>query len=175
MTITSSTRQRRPLAARLALVSTVSLGLVAGPIVLAGPASAAEYPKKDDRCTVKAKAPEVDEKKGSKDYGKAVKVVFKFRISCDKGTHVYFDQKLFKETRKGDGKQIRPHSKGWVWVPKNKDIKVEVDKVFPEKNKKQITVYHIVKIVYKDKNGKGSWKYHSDESEHVDVKFRGYK
>jgi hypothetical protein len=173
MTITPPTRQRRPLAARLALVSTVSLGLVAGPIALAGPASAAGYPKKDDRCTVEAKKPDVHEKKGTKDYGKAVKVVFKFKINCDKGTHVYFDQKLFKETKKGDGKQIRPHSKGWVWVPKNREIKVEVDKVFPEKNKKQITVYHIVKIVYKDK--KGTWKWHDDESKHVDVKFHGYK
>lgn len=174
MTITPPTRQRRPLAARLALVSTISLGLVAGPIALAGPANAAGYPKKDT-CTVEAKKPDVHEKKGTKDYGKAVKVVFKFKISCDKGTHVYFDQKLFKETKKWDGKQIRPHSKGWVWVPKNKEIKVEVDKVFPEKNKKQITVYHIVKIAYKDKNGKGSWKSDSDESKHVDVKFRGHK
>jgi hypothetical protein len=172
MTITPPTRQRRPLAARLALVSTVSLGLVAGPIVLAGPANAAAYPKKDT-CTVEAKKPDVHEKKGTKDYGKAVKVVFKFKISCDKGTRVHFDQKLFKETKKGDGKQIRPYSKGWVWVPKNKEIKVEIDKVFPEKNKKQITVYHTVKIVYK--NGKGSWKYDFDESKHVDVKFRGYK
>ena len=39
---------------KLALVSTVSLGLLAGPIALAGPASAGEMPKRDDKCTVEA-------------------------------------------------------------------------------------------------------------------------
>jgi hypothetical protein len=157
------------------LVSTVSLGLLAGPIAFAGPASAGEMPKKDDKCTVKAKAPEVEhEKKGSRDYGKAVKVVFKFKIHCDKPTHVYFDQKLFKETKREKAKEIkRSNTKGWVWVGRDKEVKVEVHKVFPERNKKEITVFHIVKIVYKNKNGHVKWD--RSESEHVDIKFHGYK
>ena len=170
--MTTSPIQRRPLAARLALVSTVSLGLLAGPVAFAGQASAGEMPKKDNKCSVYAKTPEVEhKKKGHKDYG-SVKVVFKFKIHCDKRTLVYFDQKLFKETRKGDEKQIRPHSKGWVWVGKDKEVKVEVDKVFPERNKKHITVFHIVKIEYKEK---GHNKRHSDESEHKTIYFNGHK
>lgn len=173
MTITPPT-PRRPLAARLALVSTVSLGLIAGPIALAGPASAGyEPPKKDNKCTVVAKKPDVvEKKKGDREYGRAVKVVFKFKIHCDKRTHVYFDQKLFKETKRGDAKQIRPHTKGWVWVGKDKEVKVEVDRVFPERNKKHLTVFHVVKIVYKEK---GDWKWHRDESEPKTIYFRGYK
>ncbi|MFJ5696341.1 hypothetical protein ACIP9X_21220 [Arthrobacter sp. NPDC093125] len=172
--MTTSPIQRRPLAAKLALVSTVSLGLLAGPIALAGPANAAEYPRNDNKCTVTAKKPDIVEKKrGDKDYGKAVKVVFKFKIDCDKRTHVYFDQKLFKVTKGDRAKEIkRPHSKGWVWVGRHHDVKVEVDKVFPERNKKELTVYHFVKIVYKDK---GDWKRHSDESEKKTIYFRGYK
>lgn len=172
MTTTPPT-QRRPLAAKFALVSTVSLGLLAGPVALAGPASAAGYAKNDNKCTVEAKKPDIVEKKrGDKDYGKAVKVVFKFKIHCDKRSHVYFDQKLFKETKKGDAKQIRPHTKGWVWVGKDKEVKVEVDKVFPERNKKHITVFHVVKIEYKQK---GHIKRDRDESPHKTIYFHGYK
>ena len=172
--MTTSPIQRRPLAAKLALVSTVSLGLLAGPIALAGPANAAGYPKNDNKCTVTAKKPDIVEKKrGDKDYGKAVKVVFKFKIDCDKRTHVYFDQKLFKVTKGDRAKEInRPHSKGWVWVGRHHEVKIEVDKVFPERNKKEHTVYHVVKIVYKDK---GDWKRHSDESEKKTIYFRGHK
>ena len=160
---------------KLALVSTVSLGLLAGPIALAGPASAGEMPKRDDKCTVEAKDPKVQHKnRGDKEYGKVVKVVFKFKIHCDKPAHVYFDQKLFKETKRDKAKEIkRPHSKGWVWVGRDKEVKVEVDKVFPERNKKDLTVFHIVKIVYKNK--KGDVKWHKDESKHVDISFHGYR
>ena len=158
---------------KLALVSSVSLGLLAGPVALAGPASAASYPKKDDRCTVEAKKPDVEHKKrGDRDYG-SVKVVFKFKIHCEKRTLVYFDQKLFKETKGDRSKEIkRPHSKGWVWVGRDKEVKIEVDKVFPERNKKELTVFQIVKIVFKDK---GEWKWDKDESPHKTISFHGYK
>lgn len=158
---------------KLALVSTVSLGLLAGPVALAGPASAAP-PHRDDRCSVEAKKPDVEHKKrGDRDYGKAVKVTFKFKIHCDKRTLVYFDQKLFKETKGDRAKEIkRPHSNGWVWVGRDKEVKIEVDKVFPERNKKHITVFHVVKIVFKDK---GDWKWDRSESKHVEISFHGYK
>jgi hypothetical protein len=146
---------------KLALVSSVSLGLLAGPVALAGPASAAA-PKHDDRCSVEAKKPDVEHKrKGDRDYG-SVKVVFKFKIHCEKRTLVYFDQTLFKKTKNDRAKEIkRPHNKGWVWVGRDKEVKVEVDKVFPERNKKELTVYHVVKIVFKDK---GEWKWDRHES-----------
>jgi hypothetical protein len=161
------------LAAKLALVSTVSLGLLAGPVAFAGPASAGEMPKKDDRCSVTAKKPDVEHKrKGHKDYG-SVKVVFKFKIHCEKRTHVYFDQKLFKVTKGDRAKEIkRPHSKGWVWVGRDQEVKVEVDKVFPERNKKELTVYHVVKIVFKDK---GEWKWDKHESLPKTISFHGHR
>ena len=82
--------------AKAGLVSTVSLGLLAGPIALAAPAQAADY-SKHDTCTVTAQKPDADKTKHDR---KFVKVDFSFKIHCDTYTKVYFNQKMFQQQGK---------------------------------------------------------------------------
>jgi hypothetical protein len=161
MAITSPTPQRHPLAAKLALVSTVSLGLLAGPVALAGPASAApEHGKDDKNCHVTAYKPYKAERDGKdRDYGKSVKVVFKFKIHCDKGTRVYFDHKMFKHGGRDDKDLGRDH--GWVWVHGNKYFDSK-EKVSFDRGDKDVKVSHTVKIQFKDKDRHGHWTWKSD-------------
>jgi hypothetical protein len=160
MSITSPPRDRRSLAARLALVSTVSLGLVAGPIALAAPAVA---DAKSNGCTVKALKPEVKDTKGSghkKGEKKFVKVEFAFKIKCDKKARVHFEQVMFQK----DGKRNVEigSSKGNVWVHKNITI-VKVAKVYDkDRHEKYETVFHYVKIREQNKDKYGKWAKWSD-------------
>lgn len=166
MSITSPPRDRRSLAARLALVSTVSLGLVAGPVALAGPASAAA-PKKDDKnCHVVVHKPyKADYGKRDADYGKFVKVVFKFTIECKKRAHVHFDHKMFQHHGKWDVKQIGDKNhRGWVYVKGAKDF-YKVVKVKADRGEKAVKVSHTVTIKFLDKNKNNKWTWKTDSGQ----------
>lgn len=176
MTITSPTRQRRPLAAKLALVSTVSMGLLAGPVAFAGPASAmADHGKDDKNCHVTAYTPKkVDYGHKDRDYGKSVKVEFKFKIHCDKGTKVYFDHKMFQGHGRKDKDLGRDH--GWVWVHGDKYFNDKA-KVHADRGDKDVKVSHTVKIQFKDKDRHGHWTWKSD-SDHASARIdldKGHK
>lgn len=165
MTMNPPTRPRRPLAARVALVSTVSLGLLAGPIALASPASAAVENSKRDNCSVTAFRPHADNNgHGWKKDGKSVRVNFAFKIHCDKGTRVWFNQKMFQEKGRWDVKRIG-HVDDSVFVRGTKFI-VNDEKVSAHRGDDVVKVFHTVKIVFKDKdNGKrSSWSSDFDKS-----------
>jgi hypothetical protein len=164
MTITPPTRPRRSLAARVALVSTVSLGLLAGPIAMASPASAATTNSTRDNCSVTAFRPHADNDHGWKSDGKSVRVNFAFKIHCDKGTRVWFDQKMFQEKGRWDVKRIG-HVDDSVWVRGTKFI-VNDEKVSAHRGDNFVKVFHTVKIRFKDNNGSkwSSWSSDFDKS-----------
>ena len=162
MSITSPPRDRRSLAARLALVSTVSLGLVAGPVALAGPASAApSYGDKDRNCSVTAHDPKkADYGKKDRGYGKFVKVVFKFTIDCKKRAHVHFNHRMFQHHGKWDVEQIGKH-RDWVYVKKEATF-YKVVKVKADRGEKEVKVSHTVTIKFLDKNKNKKWVWKTD-------------
>ena len=158
MTITSPTRQRRPLAARLALVSAASLSLIGGSLAVAGPASAAGYDYKPDKkieCWVKAK--DVHEKVDY--YGKysknSAEVKFEFKVWCNKKTDVKFDHWIFQK-KHGKWVLIKDRS-GKIYNVKEKvtkHTKAEVKDTGRKGGEEK--VYHVVKIRFQDKDGKYS-------------------
>lgn len=170
MTITSPTR--RPLAAKLALVSTVSLGLVAGPVALAGPASA--EPSHSDRvnCWLTAHKPDVI-KVHDRGYHKFARVDFSFTIKCDKNVKVHFQQWIVKEKRRGY--DLIKYRDDDVRVHKNHDTDVSTKaRVDKDDKDNKVTVRHIVKITFdKDKDGKGRWSkaYVVKKSDPKDIHF----
>ncbi|GAA1255588.1 hypothetical protein [Arthrobacter pascens] len=172
MTITSPTR--RPLAAKLALVSTFSLGLVAGPVALAGPASAAPSHSERVNCWVEAKKPDLI-KIHKEGYHKFARVDFSFKIKCDKNVKVHWQQWIVKETKHGyDRIKYRD---GDVRVHKN-DVVHESTKARVDQDRKEdrVKVLHVVKITFdKDKDGKGKWSRSSDvdKSETLTIRFHG--
>ncbi|UKA53789.1 hypothetical protein LFT45_19085 [Arthrobacter sp. FW305-BF8] len=176
MTTTMPSRQRRPMATRLALVSAASLSLIGGSLAVAGPASAAGYDAKPDKkieCWVKAK--DVHEKA---DYGKYSKknsadVKFEFKVWCDKKTDVKFDHWIFQ----------KKHGK-WVLI---KDRSGKIDNVKDKVTKHtkaevkdtgrkggEEKVYHVVKISYKEKGGKYSHTVTKKDSAYGTVDFGRY-
>lgn len=170
MCITSQTRQRRPLAARLALVSVASLSLIGGSVAVAGPASAAAYDYKPDKkveCNVKAK--KVDHKVYGK-YSKKADVKFEFRVWCDKKTDVKFDHWIFQKKNNGKWELIK-HRRNVIYDVKDekKHTKAEVK----DRGRKggEEKVFHIVKIKYDDKNGKYSRTVTKSDSAHGTVDF----
>ena len=159
MTITSPSRQRRPLIARVALVSAASQSRLGGSVAVAGPASAAGYDQNSNKkveCWVKAK--DVKEKV---DYGKYSKnsadVKFEFKVWCDKKTDVKFDHWIFQ---KKHGKWVKIEEKsGQIYNVKDKvtkHTKAEVKDTGRKGGKEY--VLHIVKIKYDDKEGRHSYK-----------------
>ena len=172
MTITSPTRQRRPLAARLALVSAASLSLIGGSLAVAGPASAAGYDYKPDKkieCWVKAK--DVHEKA---DYGKYSKnsahVKFEFKVWCNKKTDVKFDHWIFQK-KHGKWVLIKDRS-GKIYNVKEKvtkHTKAEVKDTGRKGGEEK--VYHVVKIRFQDKDGKYSHTVTKKDSAYGTVDF----
>ncbi|MBT2519482.1 hypothetical protein [Arthrobacter sp. ISL-28] len=178
MSITAPSRDPRSLAARLALVSTVSLGLVAGPVALAGPASAAGYGDKPDKkieCWVRAH--DVDHKEKKADYGRYSKdsadVKFKFSVWCNKKTDVKFDHWIFQ----------KKHGK-WVLIKdRHGTINNVKDRVTKHTNAEvkdtgrkggEEKVFHVVKIKYDDKNGRHSHTVTKYDSAYGTVDFGRY-
>ncbi|MFE5838410.1 hypothetical protein [Arthrobacter sp. NPDC056493] len=159
--MTPPTKSR--LSARLALVSTVSLGLLAGPIAMASPASAAETSKRDN-CSVTAYKPHADNGRGWKNDRKSVRVNFAFKIHCDKGTRVYFNQKMFQEKGRWDVKRIG-HVDDSVWVDGTEYI-VNDERVSADRHDKFVKVFHTVRIEFKDndRSKRSSWSSDFDKS-----------
>ncbi|MBT2553511.1 hypothetical protein [Arthrobacter sp. ISL-5] len=158
--MTPPTRSR--LAAKVALVSTVSLGLLAGPIAMASPASAAVENSKRDNCSVTAFKPHADKGNGWKNDGKSVRVNFAFKIHCDKGTRVHFKQKMFQEKGRWEVKRIG-HVDDSVWVRGTKYI-INDEKVSAHRGDKVVKVFHTVKIQFKDNGKWSSWSTDFDKS-----------
>ena len=175
MTITSPTSQRRPLATKLVLVSTVSLGLVAGPVAFAGPASAAAYDNgKNDKvnCWVEAKKPDLIK---LDNHRKFAKVDFAFKIKCDKNAKVTWHQWTLKEKRSGNAELIKYH-KGDVDVRKNHvEYDSNKDRVDKDRGDNKVKVFHVVKIDFKKDNGKGKGSdgHDSSKSQSLTIRFSG--
>jgi lipopolysaccharide export LptBFGC system permease protein LptF len=145
------------------MVSTVSLGLLAGPIAMASPASAATLDaKRDNNCSVTAFRPHADNGNGWKKDGKSVRVNFAFKIHCDKRTRVWFDQKMFQEKGRWDVKRIG-HVEDSVWVHGTKYI-VNDEKVSADRGDKVVKVFHTVRIQFKDNGKRSSWSSDFDKS-----------
>lgn len=158
MSMTPPTPARR--SARVALVSTVSLGLLAGPIAMAAPAAA---DTKSADCTVKALKPKVHDK-GNGGYKKGerkfVKVDFEFKIRCDKDAKVHFDQWMFQKDGKKNDRIGKDY--GTVWVHKHESV-VNVVKVYDkDRHDKFEKVFHFVKIQVVKKDKYGHWSKWSD-------------
>src|SRR5215217_4508425 len=101
MSITPSTRKTRPVRANIALLSVVSLGLLAGSVALAAPAEA----KTSERgCTVEPLKPTLvheDDKKDKNDKKKSFhKVDFKIWVDCNGNKEVDIRQKRFERDDK---------------------------------------------------------------------------
>ena len=84
MSIINSTRNSRPRAARIALIPALALGLIGGPVAMAGPATASNSER---GCTVDPLKPiEQDNKDRGTDRGKdkdRIKFDFRIHVSCD--------------------------------------------------------------------------------------------
>lgn len=151
---TSPTHQRRPLAARLALVSVASLSLVGGSVAVAGPASAAAYDYKPDKkveCNVKAK--KVDHKVYGKSRNKA-DVRFEFRVWCDKKTDVKFDHWIFQKKNNGRWELIE-HRRDIIYDAENEREHTKAEVKDRGRKGGEEHVFHVVKIKF-DENGKYS-------------------
>jgi hypothetical protein len=158
MTITPTPRTRRPLSARIALISAVSLGLVAGPVAFAGPATAMPSHSKRADCTVTALDPYAANSHGrnavrddprNKDR-KSVKVSFPFRIHCDKDAQVRYNQKMFQKHGRWNAEEI---GSAWdtVWVSGHDRI-VNMETVKADRGDKFVKVFHTVRIQVQDKD-----------------------
>jgi hypothetical protein len=147
------------------------LGLVAGPVAFAGPASAAAYDSKPDKkveCWVKAK--DVDHKEYGKYSKNKADVRFEFKVWCDKKTDVKFDHWIFQ----------KKHGK-WVLI-KDRHGKIENVKEKVTKHTKaevkdtgrkggEEKVFHVVKIKYDDKKGRYSHTVTKKDHAYGTVKF----
>ena len=167
MTTTPTIRSRHSFSARFAMITTVSLGLLAGPVAFASTATAAAPRHSNgDNCSVTAYRPTADHGRNNnrdKKDSKSVDVKFAFKIHCDKGPRVYFEQKMLKE----NGRDHRIGSdKGWVWVGKDSDEHVyNVEKVRADRGDKFVKVFHEVKIQFKNNDKKrDSWGSDRDTS-----------
>jgi hypothetical protein len=172
MTITSPTRQRRPLAARLALVSAASLSLLAGPVAFAGPASAAPSDKKVE-CRVDAKNAYHKEKV---DYGKYSKnsanVKFEFDVWCNKKSDVKFEHWIFQKNNHGKWVKIGD-SHGTIYNVKDHKVSKHTKADVKDTGRKggDEKVMHVVKIKYDDKNGRYSHTVTKSDTGWVTVNF----
>lgn len=166
--MTTSPTQRRPLAARLALVSTVSLGLVAGPVAFAGPASAVPQDSKKVNCwIVKAHDPYLLKyhKKGHK---KFAKVDFSFKIKCDKNAKVKYHHWIMEEKRHN---KLIKEKRGELDVRKNY-VKHENTRADVEKDKNnRVKVFHVVKIYFEKEKGKGWYGSDYEKSRTLVIRF----
>jgi hypothetical protein len=169
MTTTPTIRSRHSFATRFAMISTVSLGLLAGPIALAGPASASgghdDHSRKAE-CTVKALDPYKKDRghnamidNHGRDNGKNrkdrdVRVAFAFIIHCDKDADVRYNQKMYQKHDRHDTEKI---GDAWdtVSVKHGHDKIVNVEKVTADRHEDFVKVFHAVWIKVEDKDHRG--------------------
>jgi hypothetical protein len=90
MSIINSPRKSRPLVAKIALIPAVTLGLIGGPVALAGPATAATS---DRGCTVDPLKPT---KQDHRDRGKTT-VDFRIYVDCHGDKTVQIRQLRFED------------------------------------------------------------------------------
>jgi hypothetical protein len=168
MTTTPTIRSRHSFAARFAMISTVSLGLLAGPIALAGPASAAggHDRSKGAECTVKALDPYKKDRghnamidNHGRDNGKnrkdrEVRVAFAFKIRCDKDADVKYNQWMFQKHDRNDVERIGD-AWGTVSVKGDREKIVNFETVTADHHKDFVKVFHVVRIKVEDKRDRG--------------------
>jgi hypothetical protein len=176
MTTTPMIRNHHSFAARFAMISTVSLGLLAGPIAMAAPATASNDHSRKADCTVTALDPY------AKDHGRNtmsrdnrkdrdVRVAFAFKIRCDKDTDVRYNQKMFQVHDRYDTEKI---GDAWdtVSVSGHHDKIVNVERVTADRGDRFVEVYHNVRIRVEDKGhhgGHGNRSSDFDESNTVKI------
>ncbi|MBT2547252.1 hypothetical protein [Arthrobacter sp. ISL-65] len=121
------------------MISTVSLGLLAGPIAIAAPATASNDHSRKAECTVTALDP----------YAK------------DKDADVRYNQKMFQVHDRYDTEKI---GDAWdtVSVSGHHDKIVDVEKVTADRGDKFVKVYHTVRISVEDKDHRGHGNGSSD-------------
>lgn len=106
MSITPSTRNSRPLKAKFALISAVSLGLIGGPVALAAPADASTSER---GCTVDPRKPT------SGDH----KVDFRISVDCRGNKTVQIRQLRFEDDRGRRNDDFPGHSTFWESFDRN--------------------------------------------------------
>jgi hypothetical protein len=158
MTTTPASRGRHSFSARFAMISTVSLGLLAGPVAVAGPATAMPDHSRKADCTVTALDP-----RAARDHGRdairdehrrgdrrSVRVSFPFRIHCDKDALVRYNQRMFQEHDRWDTEEIG-NARDTVWISGHDRI-VNVERVTADRGEKSVTVFHTVRIRVQDRD-----------------------
>ncbi|MCB5291587.1 hypothetical protein [Arthrobacter sp. SO3] len=93
MSILNSPRKSRPLAAKLVLIPAVTMGLIGGPVALAGPAAASTSER---GCTVDPLKPT---QQNHRDRDKNTKVDFRIYVNCKGNKTVQIRQQRFEDDR----------------------------------------------------------------------------
>jgi hypothetical protein len=91
MSILNSPRKSRPLAAKVVLIPAITLGLIGGPVALAGPATASTSER---GCTVDPLKPT---KQNQRD--RNIKVDFRIHVNCKGNKIVQIRQQRFEDDR----------------------------------------------------------------------------
>ncbi|PNH85193.1 hypothetical protein [Arthrobacter sp. AFG20] len=161
MTTTPTIRSRHSFSTRFAMISTVSLGLLAGPIAIAAPASAMGDNSRKADCTVTALDPYAKDhgrnafidNHGNKggDRNKSVRVAFAFKIRCDKDADVRYNQKMFQKHGHRDIEKI---GDAWdtVSVSGHHEKIVNVERVTADRGDRFVKAFHAVWIRVEDNN-----------------------
>jgi hypothetical protein len=159
MSITPTTHSRHSFSARFAMITTVSLGLLAGPVALAGPASAmgGDHSRKAE-CTVTALDPYAANTRGREAVShdprmkdrRSVRVSFAFKIHRDKDAQVRYNQRMFQKHDRHDVEEI---GNAWdtVWVSGH-DKTINVERATADRGERSVTVFHAVRIRVEDKD-----------------------
>lgn len=164
MTTTPTIRSRHSFSARFAMISTVTLGLLAGPTAVAAPATALGDHSRNADCTVTALDPyardhgrnAVIDNHGNKgrDRNRSVRVAFAFKIRCDKDADVRYNQRMFQVHDRWDIEKI---GDAWdtVSVSGRHERIVNVERVTADRGDHFVKVFHTVRISVEDNRGHG--------------------
>lgn len=172
MTTLPTIRSRHSFSTRFAMISTVSLGLLAGPIALAAPATASNDHSRKADCTVTALDPyaadhgrnaAIDNHGNRNRDRKSVRVAFAFKIRCDKDADVRYNQWMFQKHDRHDVERI---GDAWdtVSVSGHHEKIVNVERVTADRGDDFVKVFHVVRIRVED-HGRGD---HGNRSTDVD-------
>lgn len=174
MTTTSSIRSRHSFSARFAMISTVSLGLLVGPVAVSAPATASNDHSRKAECTVTALDPHAvrdhgrnaaidDHRRGDR---RSVRVAFPFKIHCDRDALVRYNQRMFQEHDRWDKEEIG-NVRDSVWVSGHDRI-VNVERVTADRGERSVTVFHTVRIRVQDRD-RGDHRHGSSDFDRSDT------